>query len=60
MAGTIEENALFLILSDDEAEASKLLRDFLPAELDDLATAADTLLDLIDEVERSKAAKETT
>jgi hypothetical protein len=52
---TAEEKVLFLILSDDEDGARELLRGFLPGELDGLATAANALLDLIEEVRKSKA-----
>lgn len=55
MAGTAEEKALFLVLSEDEDGARELLRGFLPGELNDLATAAETLLDLIEGVRRDRA-----
>jgi hypothetical protein len=51
---TAEERALFLVLSEDKDGARELLRDFLPGELDSLETAADTLIDLIAEVRKSK------
>lgn len=55
MSGTAEERVLFLVLSEDEDGARKMLADFLPGELDGLATAADTLLDLIEEARGKKA-----
>ncbi len=53
-ARTAQEDALFKIMCDDEMGARGILLGFLPGELDELATAADDLSDLANEVLKDK------